>query len=173
MTLAIGVLVAALNATTMVLVRSQVLHDDPATARAVIIGVPLIVSAATFAVAKVAFARRPVRWQQAAVATVVLAGLTLSAGPVSEHFYPDPMTRYARELSGPGECLHVSPYASEEGFPRSSRITVDDPGPGQMTITPVDEKAPPLRLDHAVRGGTRPLTPADDGSASILTSYGC
>lgn len=171
--LTLGAAVAALTATSTFLVRSQMLHDDRAVAGIVILAVPLVVSAVVFVVAKAVFARRAARWQHAAAATAVLAGLTVAAGPVAEHAFPDPMTRYIRELGGPGRCLQHSAYASSNEVPRASQITFDTPRPGQMTVTPLDAKVPPLRLDQAVRGGTDPLTAADSTSSAILASHRC
>ncbi|MFF0740538.1 hypothetical protein ACFYVL_09060 [Streptomyces sp. NPDC004111] len=82
------------------------------------------------------------------------------------------MARSLRYLAGPGTYRVDSPYARSGTLPHAASV-VFDPRAGRMTITPVNTAMPPLRLDHAVPGGTHPLAAADASSSAILASHGC
>ena len=152
---------------------SQLLHNHRTAAYAVICAVTVIASLMVFFAARAIFRRFGAHWWHVALATVVLCCVGAAAPKAAAYIFPDQMERYHRELGGPGHCLYSTPYGSEQEFPKSSQITYSNREPGRVTVTPLDKKFPPLRLDHAICGGLHRLTPADAKSSQILKSYGC
>ncbi len=152
---------------------SQLLHNHRRVAYVVITAVTVIASIAVFFTARAFFRRFGAHWWHLALATAVLCCVGGAAPKAAAYIFPDQMERYHRELGGPGHCLNSTPYGSENEFPKSSQIVYSNRNPGRMTVTPLDKKHPPLRLDHAVRGGLHRLTPADAKSSRILKTYGC
>ncbi|MFE9424317.1 hypothetical protein ACFYNO_15265 [Kitasatospora sp. NPDC006697] len=152
---------------------SRLLHDHRNVALAVVVAVTVTASLGVFLGARAFFRRFGAHWWHIILATVVLCWVGAQAPDAAAYVFPDPMARYHRELGGPGQCLHSTPYASDRGFPRSSQVTYDDQTAGRMTVAPLDKTYPPLVLDHAVRGGLHALTPADEKARQILESYGC
>ncbi|MFB7673144.1 hypothetical protein ACFC26_17220 [Kitasatospora purpeofusca] len=128
-----------------------------------------------FLVGKWALGRPRVNWWFMGVTVAALVTVLGTTPAVAQYFFPDPADRFHRELAGPGQCLGTSPYATKDGHPVSSWMNYADPAlpKGRMVVQPLDKGAPALALDHAVRGGTHSLTPADEQSAAILRSYGC
>ncbi|WP_331727223.1 hypothetical protein OG871_39750 (plasmid) [Kitasatospora sp. NBC_00374] len=152
---------------------SQLWHDHRVAATAVQAAAALLAAGVTFPLARWLLRRFNARWWHVAVALAGMLALTAAAPSASAYVFPEPMDRYHRELGGPGKCLNLSPYASDDAFPRAAQVTYTRQAPGRMTVTPLDRSVPPLVLDHARRGGTKHLTAADPGSAEILRSYGC
>lgn len=171
--LAVATLWIVMNSAAYFALESQLLHNHRRAASAGICAVTVIASFVVFFAARAFFRRFGAHWWHLALATVVLCCVGWAAPKAAAHIFPDQMERYHRELGGPGHCLNSTPYGSEDEFPKPSQITYSNREPGLMTVTPLDKKYPPLRLDHAVRGGLHRLTPADAKSSQILESYGC
>ncbi|WP_250305235.1 hypothetical protein [Streptomyces sp. A 4/2] len=152
---------------------SRLLHDHRNVALAVVCAVTVIASLGVFLAARAFFRRFGAHWWHVILATVVLCCVGAAAPKAAAYVFPDQMERYHRELGGPGQCLHDTPYGSDREFPKSSQITYDNQAPGRMTVTPLDRTYPPLVLDHAVRGGLHALTPTDAKARQILESHGC
>ncbi|MFJ9521826.1 hypothetical protein ACIRPK_26680 [Kitasatospora sp. NPDC101801] len=152
---------------------SRLWHNHRAAAMAVQAGAALLAAGVSFPLAWWLLRRFNVRWWHVAVALAGMLALTAAAPSTSAYVFPEPMDRYHRELGGPGKCLNLSPYASDDAFPRAAQVTYTGQAPGRMTVTPLDRGIPPLVLDHARRGGTELLTAADPASAEILRFYGC
>ncbi|HWU10664.1 MAG TPA: hypothetical protein VN520_30610 [Streptomyces sp.] len=106
-------------------------------------------------------------WQIPALAVSVLA-MGWTAPDIAAYVFPRVEERFARELGDSGRCLHRSPYRLEE-----SQTTFSGRDHRRMTITPLQDGVPPLRLDNALHGGLAHLEPADPASRQILDTYGC
>ncbi|MGP3691043.1 hypothetical protein ACTVZO_41325 [Streptomyces sp. IBSNAI002] len=163
----------AFGAAAYFALESQLWHDHQTTAYAVIAVVTAVATFAAFLAARTVFRRFGAHWWHIALATAVLCCTGAAAPEAAAYVFPDQMARYHRELGGPGQCLHGTPYASEREFPKASQVTYDDRDSERMTVTPIDKAYQPLVLDHAVRGGLHRLTPADAKSSQILESHGC
>ncbi len=154
--------------------KSRFLNDHPTGAYLVLAAAALAAAVLVYVIAQWALRRpRAGWWFMGATMAVLLVGAA-STPATAAYLYPEPADRYHRELGGPGRCLNLSPYATKDAFPVSSWMNDRDPAqPGRMVIQPLDKSAPVLILDHAVRGGTHRLTPADEQSAAILRAHNC
>ncbi|MET8605581.1 hypothetical protein ABZV92_18765 [Streptomyces rubiginosohelvolus] len=171
--LAVATMFIAMIAAAYFTLESQLLHNHRRVAYVVITAATVISSFGVFFAARAVFRRFGAHWWHLALATALLCCVSWAAPKTAAYIFPDQMERYHRELGGPGRCLNDTPYGSEDEFPKSSQIIYNNREPGRMTVNPIDKKFPPLRLDHAVRGGLHRLTPADAESSQILKSYGC
>lgn len=171
--IAVGTMWVAMISGMYFALESRFLHDHRNVALVVVCAVTVLTSLGVFVGARAFFRRFGAHWWHIILATVVLCWVGAQAPDAAAYVFPDQMERYHRELGGPGQCLHNTPYGSDREFPKSSQVTYDNQAPGRMTVTPLDKAYPPLMLDHAVRGGLHALTPADARARQILASYGC
>ncbi|WP_051708965.1 hypothetical protein [Streptomyces sp. NRRL S-350] len=171
--IAVGTMWVAMISGMYFALESQLLHNHHNVALAVVSAATVLTTFAVFFTARAVFRRFGAHWWHLILATVVLCCAGAAAPKAAAYVFPDQMERYHRELGGPGQCLHATPYGSDREFPKSSQVTYDNRAPGRMTVTPLDKTYPPLVLDHAVRGGLHALTPADAKARQILESYGC
>ena len=167
-----GGLVAGLSAAWFAL-EARLWHDRQLVGYAVVAAATGVAALGVYLLARWLFRRAGVRWWQVATAVVVMLLAGSAVPSVAGYVFPDPYERFDRELGGPGQCLNSTPYATDNGFPRSSHMDYSEHAPGRMTVTPLDTSVPPLVLDHAVRGGLHHLTPGDARSAEILRAHGC
>ncbi|MCX4826689.1 hypothetical protein OG883_44415 [Streptomyces sp. NBC_01142] len=106
-------------------------------------------------------------WQSVLVSVVLLAVMG-SAPDWARTLFPRAYDRYEAELGGPGQCLYATPYNLDR-----AQTTFADDHPGRMVVDPIAEGLPVVRLDHAVDGGLKHLSPADSSARKILDQYGC
>ncbi|WP_327378749.1 hypothetical protein OG393_33080 (plasmid) [Streptomyces sp. NBC_01216] len=171
--IAVGTMWVAMVSAGYFVLESQLFHNHRNVSLAVVCAVTVVSTYGVFFAARAIFRRFGAHWWHIILATVVLCCVGAAAPKAAAYVFPDQMERYHRELGGPGQCLHNTPYGSDREFPKSSQITYDNQAPGQMTVTPLDRTYPPLVLDHAVRGGLHALTPTDAKARQILESHGC
>ncbi|MFJ3182536.1 hypothetical protein ACIPJN_29675 [Streptomyces sp. NPDC086796] len=165
---------AALAATTLAVaamyaaLASRFLYDHPRWASAAIAAAAVLPGAGIFLLARRVLARYGLYLWQSWAAAVVAATLMYAAPGWAYGLFPRVDDRYERELGGPGNCLHDTPY----NLMRASTTYTRD-HPGRMIVEPLQNGLPALRLDNAVNGGLRHLTPADATARRILAQHDC
>lgn len=105
-------------------------------------------------------------WQSVLAGTILLTVMG-SAHDWAQAIFPRADDRYETELGGPGRCLHATPYNLDRAQ------TTSDDHQGRMVVDPIADGLPALRLDNAVDGGLKHLSPADPTARKILARYGC
>ncbi|MEO3976925.1 hypothetical protein [Streptomyces sp. CAU 1734] len=141
-------------------------HHRTAATAAVMAGT-VLPALAVYSASHRLLARTGLYLWQSVVAGIVFLVVIGSAQSWAQHLFPRAYDRYEREFGGPGQCLHHTPYHLDR-----SQTTFTE-GRERMVVEPVPKGPPPLRLDNAVDGGLKPLTPADSTTRKILTEYGC
>ncbi|NGN68436.1 hypothetical protein G5C51_31635 [Streptomyces sp. A7024] len=151
-----------------VLVDAQLWHDHRTWSYLIAVASTAVVgTAATFGLRRLWDRRGMFGWH-VAVFVLLQLGVLYGGTQASTYLFPSAFDRYERELGGSGRCLHGTPYA-----PDAAVIEGPERNSSRMTITPLEKKAPALRLDHARDGGVHALTAADGKSRAILERYGC
>ncbi|WP_328973416.1 hypothetical protein [Streptomyces sp. NBC_00239] len=147
---------------------SKLWHRHQHLALAAVFAGAALLSIALYAIVHRLLARFGLYLWQSILASIVLLAVMSSAPDWARSLFPRAYDRYERELGGPGHCLHTTPYNLSR-----AQTTFADDHPGRMVIDPIAEGLPVLRLNHAVDGGLKHLTPADAAARKILNQYGC
>ncbi|WP_331746737.1 hypothetical protein OG923_34050 (plasmid) [Streptomyces halstedii] len=147
---------------------SRLFHHHPHLAAAAVTVAAMLPALAVYAIAHRLLARFGLYLWQSVLVGVVLLAVMAAAPDWARTVFPRAYDRYAAELGGPGKCLYATPYNLDR-----ARSTFAADHLGRMIINPVDDGPAPLRLDHAVDGGVKHLTPADPTARRILAQYGC
>ncbi|MFF9436449.1 hypothetical protein ACF1BP_22245 [Streptomyces sp. NPDC014735] len=147
---------------------SKLWHNHQHLALAAVFAGAVLPALAVYTVTRRLLARIGLYLWQSVLASVLLLAIMGSASDWAQALFPRADDRYERELGGPGQCLHGTPYNLDR-----AQTTYADEHPGQMVIDPIADGLPALRLDHAVDGGLKNLVPADAAAREILDRYGC
>jgi hypothetical protein len=111
---------------------SQLLHSHRTLAYAAICAATATASFAVFLAARSVFRRFGAHWWHIVLATVLLCCAGAAAPKAAAYVFPDRMECYHRELGGPGQCLHDTPYGSERARVRGRERS----GAGAARIPP-------------------------------------
>lgn len=147
---------------------SRFLHGHPRWALAAIAAAAILPSTGIFLLGRRLLARHGLYLWQSWLAAAVAATVMYATPGWAYGLFPRVDDRYERELGGPGQCLHDTPYDLTR-----ARTTYAGDRPGRMLVEPLQNGLPTLKLDHAVNGGRRHLTPADAASRRILAEHNC
>ncbi|MFG2211030.1 hypothetical protein [Streptomyces sp. NPDC048638] len=147
---------------------SKFFHHHKHLALAAVFTGAALLALAVYAIAHRLLARFGLYLWQSVLASIVLLTVMSWAPDWAQTLFPRADDRYERELGGPGQCLHNTPYNLDR-----TQTTFADDHPGRMVIDPIAEGLPVLRLDYAVDGGLQHIAPADTAARKILDQYGC